>query len=94
MSEETTQTVQANRYDTVFVDVLEHIEDDHGELRRAERALQQGGSVVVLSTSSRWLFSSFDEAIGRYQAFRQVHSAAMCWSWVATAIACVSMPSA
>jgi hypothetical protein len=72
VSEETTQTVQADRYDTVlYIDVLEHIEDDRGELRRAERALRRGGSVVVLSPAHQWLFSSFDEAIGHYRRYNK-----------------------
>lgn len=37
-------------FDTIlYIDVLEHIEDDMGEFRRAAQLLRPGGSLVVLS---------------------------------------------
>ena len=58
------------RYDTVlYVDVLEHIEDDAGEMRAAVARLAPGGRVVVLSPAYQWLFSPFDAAIGHYRRY-------------------------
>lgn len=56
------------RFDTiVYIDVLEHIEDDSGELRLAEKRLRPGGRVVVLSPAYQFLYTHFDAAIGHYR---------------------------
>jgi SAM-dependent methyltransferase len=53
----------------VYVDVLEHIEDDVGELRRAAGLLESGGHLVVLSPAHQWLFSPFDASIGHHRRY-------------------------
>jgi 2-polyprenyl-3-methyl-5-hydroxy-6-metoxy-1,4-benzoquinol methylase len=56
--------------DTVlYIDVLEHIENDAAELRYATRVLRPGGHVVVLSPAHQWLFTPFDEAIGHFRRY-------------------------
>jgi SAM-dependent methyltransferase len=60
----------ARRFDTVlYIDVLEHIEDDRGELVQAARHLAPGGKVVVLAPAHQWLFSPFDSAVGHYRRY-------------------------
>lgn len=57
-------------FDTVlYIDVLEHIEDDQGELRAAAEHLHQGGHLVVLSPAHAALYSPFDQAIGHYRRY-------------------------
>jgi 2-polyprenyl-3-methyl-5-hydroxy-6-metoxy-1,4-benzoquinol methylase len=57
-------------FDTaVYIDVLEHIEDDRGELERAAKALRGGGHLVVLSPAFQVLYSPFDERIGHYRRY-------------------------
>jgi len=51
------------------VDVLEHIEDDRGELSRAAAHLRPGGRLVVLSPAHQSLFSPFDAAIGHFRRY-------------------------
>ena len=59
------------RFDTIlYVDVLEHIEDDRAELERAAGQLKPGGRLVVLSPAHAWLFSPFDKAIGHLRRYR------------------------
>jgi hypothetical protein len=64
-----------NRTDTecfdtlLYIDVLEHIEDDKGELVRALSFLRSGGRLVVLSPAHQWLFSEFDRAIGHFRRY-------------------------
>lgn len=59
-----------SRFDTViYVDVLEHIADDQGELVRAAACLRPGGHLVVLGPAHRWLFSPFDAAIGHHRRY-------------------------
>jgi SAM-dependent methyltransferase len=59
-------------FDTIlYVDVLEHIEDDRGELAAAARRLRPGGRLIVLSPAHQWLFSPFDQAIGHVRRYRR-----------------------
>jgi 2-polyprenyl-3-methyl-5-hydroxy-6-metoxy-1,4-benzoquinol methylase len=60
----------APQYDTIlYVDVLEHIEDDSGELRRAAAVLHEGGRLIVLSPAYNWLYTPFDRAVGHYRRY-------------------------
>jgi hypothetical protein len=64
------QIAPAPPFDTLlYIDVLEHIEDDGGELARAAEFLTPGGHVVVLSPAHDWLFTAFDKAIGHYRRY-------------------------
>jgi SAM-dependent methyltransferase len=53
----------------LYVDVLEHIEDDRGELKAAISHLRPGGRLIVLSPAHQWLFTPFDQAIGHYRRY-------------------------
>ena len=57
-------------FDTIlYVDVLEHIEDDRGELERAAERLDFDGALIVLSPAHQRLFSAFDKAIGHFRRY-------------------------
>jgi phospholipid N-methyltransferase len=57
-------------YDTIlYLDVLEHIQDDAGELRRSANLVRDGGALIVLAPAYNWLFSPFDEAIGHHRRY-------------------------
>lgn len=59
-----------DQFDTLlYIDVLEHIEDDKGELARAILHLRPGGRLVVLSPAHQRLFSEFDRAIGHFRRY-------------------------
>ena len=67
-----------SRFDTIlYVDVLEHIEDDRVELEHAARRLKRGGRLVVLSPAHPWLFSPFDKAIGHFRRYRLADTAGL-----------------
>ncbi|MEO5579412.1 MAG: methyltransferase domain-containing protein, partial [Gemmatimonadaceae bacterium] len=53
----------------LYIDVLEHILDDRGELQRASRFLAQGGYLVVLSPAFQFLYSPFDKALGHERRY-------------------------
>lgn len=53
----------------LYMDVLEHIEDDAGELREATRFLRPGGAIVVVAPALPWLYTPFDKAIGHYRRY-------------------------
>ncbi|MFQ5473086.1 MAG: class I SAM-dependent methyltransferase [Dehalococcoidia bacterium] len=53
----------------LFVDVLEHIQDDRGEVEQAAARLRPGGHLVVLSPAHSFLFSEFDSQIGHFRRY-------------------------
>ncbi len=58
------------QYDTlIYIDVLEHIEDDRGEMLNALKALKPNGHLIVLCPAHNWLFSPFDKSIGHYRRY-------------------------
>jgi SAM-dependent methyltransferase len=58
------------RFDTIlYIDVLEHIEDDREELRQSAARLRPGGRIIVLAPAHGWLFSRFDCAIGHHRRY-------------------------
>lgn len=57
-------------FDTIlYIDVLEHIEQDRAELRAASKRLRRSGRLIVLSPAHRWLFSEFDRAVGHFRRY-------------------------
>jgi len=58
------------RFDAIlYVDVLEHIEDDAGELRRASGHVAPGGRLIVLAPAHQFLYSPFDASIGHHRRY-------------------------
>jgi hypothetical protein len=55
----------------IFIDVLEHIENDEEEMRVAVSHLATGGHIVMLSPAFNFLYSPFDKAIGHYRRYSQ-----------------------
>ncbi len=59
-------------FDTmVYIDVLEHIEDDAAELSGASQRLRPGGCLIVLSPAHQWLYTPFDAAIGHFRRYNR-----------------------
>jgi SAM-dependent methyltransferase len=57
-------------FDTIiYIDVLEHIKDDKGELALVIPYLKKGGQLIVLSPAYQILYSPFDKAIGHYRRY-------------------------
>lgn len=57
-------------YDTIlYIDVLEHIDDDAAEMRRASQKLVSGGHLIVLAPAHNFLFSPFDRAVGHFRRY-------------------------
>jgi len=58
------------RFDTlIYIDVLEHIQDDVAEFCMAAERLEPGGRLIVLSPAHQSLYSPFDQAIGHYRRY-------------------------
>ena len=57
-------------FDTIlYIDVLEHIEDDQDEMRTALAHLSPNGKIIVLSPAHPGLFTEFDRALGHYRRY-------------------------
>jgi len=69
----TTESIAAEeKYDTVlYVDVLEHIEDDAAELQRASQHLLPGGRLIIVAPAHKWLYTPFDRAIGHCRRYNR-----------------------
>ena len=69
----TLQDLDSNlRFDTIlYIDVLEHIEDDRAELANAASRLEVGGRIIVLSPAHQMLFTPFDAAIGHFRRYNR-----------------------
>jgi SAM-dependent methyltransferase len=55
----------------LYIDVLEHIDDDRAEIENAFRHLAPGGALIILSPAHQWLFSPFDAAIGHFRRYNR-----------------------
>lgn len=65
-------------FDTIlYLDVLEHILDDRGELARAATRLTEGGRLVVLAPAHQALFSPFDRAVGHHRRYDRASISAL-----------------
>ncbi len=61
------------QFDTVlYVNVLEHIEDDLRELKLVHGALRENGNICIFVPALSWLYSDIDREVGH---FRRYHKA-------------------
>ncbi len=68
----TVQQLESGRFDTIlYIDVLEHIENDREELEAASTLLRDGGRLIVLSPAHQQLFTPFDAAIGHFRRYNR-----------------------
>ena len=57
-------------FDTIlYIDVLEHIGDDAGEMVEASLHLKSGGRLIVLAPAHKCLYTPFDAAVGHYRRY-------------------------
>jgi SAM-dependent methyltransferase len=55
----------------LYIDVLEHIEDDRAELLTAAAHLKPNGTLIVLAPAHQCLFSPFDRAVGHFRRYNK-----------------------
>ncbi len=53
----------------LYIDVLEHIENDILEVQKASDLLSTGGKLLILCPAHDWLMSEFDIQIGHYRRY-------------------------
>jgi hypothetical protein len=62
----------------IYIDVLEHIENDAEEIGFAVAHLRPGGHLIVLSPAHQYLYSPFDAAVAHFRRYnKESLSAAM-----------------
>lgn len=60
------------RFDSIlYLDVLEHIEEDAQELTSAYELLSPGGYLIILSPAHQMLYTPFDAAIGHHRRYNK-----------------------
>jgi SAM-dependent methyltransferase len=64
-------TIAANtRPDTIiYINVLEHIEDDLGELQAIRHTLAEGGRCLIFVPALRALYGDFDRKVGHFRRY-------------------------
>ena len=63
---------QEKKFDTIlYMDVLEHIEDDKKEIDRALEQLNSGGNLIFFVPAYQFLYSDFDKAIGHVKRYNK-----------------------
>ena len=69
----TAHDLSANElFDTVlYIDVLEHIEEDRKELENIAKHVKPGGHVIVLSPAHQYLFTEFDRQVGHCRRYNK-----------------------
>jgi glycosyltransferase involved in cell wall biosynthesis len=55
----------------VCLNVLEHIEDDRGAVRRMKNLLVPGGLLILLVPQHEWLYGSYDRHVGHYRRYNR-----------------------
>ena len=55
----------------VYVNVLEHVEDDEAELETVLETLSQGGRMLIFVPALSCLYGKFDEVVGHYRRYRK-----------------------
>lgn len=64
------QALRKERFDTIVLsNVLEHIPDDAGAVRRFAQVLEPGGRVLILVPALPVLFGALDEAVGHFRRY-------------------------
>lgn len=65
-----TAATLAEKPDTIiYVNVLEHIEDDRGELEKVYETLDAGGRCLIFVPAFMSLYGAFDEKVGHFRRY-------------------------
>jgi SAM-dependent methyltransferase len=62
----------------IYVNVLEHVEDDGAELRLVRDTLAPGGRLFLFVPALRWLYGSFDRQVGHRRRYTRAGLSGEC----------------
>ncbi len=61
---------EGQQFDTIiYIDVMEHIEDDNTEFGKAVGRLRKGGNLIILVPAFNFLYNDFDKRIGHFRRY-------------------------
>ena len=64
--------IQEKTFDTImYMDVLEHIEDDKKEVNKALKHLNSGGNLIFFVPAYQFFYSDFDKSIGHIKRYNK-----------------------
>lgn len=66
---ETADKLNAKPDTIIYVNVLEHIEDDAGELQKVYETLEPGGHCLIFVPAFMSLYGAFDEKVGHFRRY-------------------------
>jgi len=59
-----------NYYDTIiYLDVIEHIENDKEEIKKAYKLLKKNGTLIICVPAFQFLYSLYDKKIGHFRRY-------------------------
>ena len=65
-------SLNENAYDTImYLDVLEHIENDHQEVIKAFNSLKSGGKLIINVPAFQHLYSGFDKDVNHFRRYNK-----------------------
>jgi SAM-dependent methyltransferase len=66
------QVEATSQFDTIlYIDVLEHIEDDLAEVKKAYQRLRKGGVLILSCPAFQFLYNDFDRGVGHFRRYRK-----------------------
>ena len=61
-----------DQYDSViFINVLEHIQQDSEAIKNAYKIIRRGGKLIIFVPALKFLYSKFDRSIGHYRRYQK-----------------------
>jgi len=61
-----------DQYDSVvFINVLEHIQQDSDAIKKAYKIIRRGGNLIIFVPALQFLYSNFDRSIGHYRRYQK-----------------------
>ena len=65
-------SLKENTYDSIlYLDVLEHIENDHQEIMKAFNSLKEGGKLIINVPAFQHLYSNFDKDVKHFRRYNK-----------------------
>ena len=65
-------SIKENTYDTIiYLDVLEHIENDSEELIKAFNSLKPNGKLIINAPAFQHLYSNFDRDVNHFRRYNK-----------------------
>ncbi|MDQ2974607.1 MAG: class I SAM-dependent methyltransferase [Acidobacteriota bacterium] len=62
----------------IYVNVIEHIDDDQRELKIVWRTLDAGGRVFIFVPAFQWLYGNFDKGVGHFRRYTKAELESKC----------------